>query len=90
MAALEVAMETSIGRWLGLEVGVATAITVVCDIVDGHLLFGIHDCSRRLGATSRERCGEVERRNVAHDRRGTGGVGGGGGCYVREETGRER
>lgn len=43
---LEIAMKTSIGRWLGLVVSIATAIAVVCDIVDGDLLFGIHDCNK--------------------------------------------
>lgn len=46
VATLEVAMETSIGRGLGLEVCIATAVAVVCDIIEGDLLFGIHDCSR--------------------------------------------
>ena len=41
-------METPRGRWLGLKVRIATAITIVCDIVDGKLLFGIHDCNRNL------------------------------------------
>ena len=40
-------METSIGRRLGLEVCIATAVAVVCDIIEGDLLFGIHDCSTR-------------------------------------------
>lgn len=47
VTALEIAMETSIGRWLGLKVGIATAITVVLDVVDGDLLFGIHDGSSK-------------------------------------------
>ncbi len=42
---LEVAFETSIGRWL-LEVCIATTIAVVRDIIDGDLLFGVHDCGK--------------------------------------------
>ena len=41
---LEITMKTSFDRWLGFEVSIATAIAVVCDIVDGDLFFGIHDC----------------------------------------------
>ncbi len=40
---LEIAFETSIGRWLGLEVCIVTTIAVVRDIIDGDLLFGVHD-----------------------------------------------
>ena len=47
VSTLEVALETSGSGWLRLEFGIATAIAVVVDIVDGNLLFGIHDCSRR-------------------------------------------
>ena len=67
VATLEIAMETSSGRWLGLKVSIATAITIVCDIVDGKLLFGIHDCNR----------GSVRRqggKGVCRSRGGGGGV----------------
>ena len=57
-------METPSGRWLGLKVSIATAITIVCDIVDGKLLFGIHDCNsnmvRRQGGGERYAGQEVE------------------------------
>ena len=46
---LEIAMEASISRWLGLEFSVATAIAIVYNIVDRNLLLGIHDSSRRCG-----------------------------------------
>ena len=63
MATLEVAMKTSIGGWFGLEVSVATAITVVCDIIDGHLLFGIHDLQQQ----QRLWC-DVKREEVGRER----------------------
>ena len=43
MATLQIAMETPSGRSLGLKFSIATAITIVGDIVDGKLLFGVHD-----------------------------------------------
>ena len=45
---LEIAMKTSIGWGLSFKVSIATAVAVVRDIIDGKLLFGIHDCSRKM------------------------------------------
>lgn len=86
MTTLQVAMETSIRRWLGLEVSIVTAIAIVGDIVDGNLLFHIHDWEqktlRRPGR--RGEVGRVERRDVAHDRKRRRRRVGRRGCYVRE------
>lgn len=49
MTALQIALQPSRGDWLRGEFGITTAIAVVCHIIDGDLLFGIHDCSRRGG-----------------------------------------
>ena len=43
MATLQIAMETPSGRCLGLKISIATAITIVGALLNGKLLFGIHD-----------------------------------------------
>ena len=48
VATLQIAMETPSGRCLGLKFSIATAITIVGGIVDGKLLFGIHDGGANL------------------------------------------
>lgn len=71
---LEIAMETSIGGGLGLEVCIATAVTVVGDIVDGDLLFGIHDLQQTVvqGQGRRERRGG-SREGMQHTTQGGAG-----------------
>ena len=81
---LQIAMKTSRGRRLGLEVGVTTAIAVVGDIIDGNLFFDVHDCDegcsdvkegRKEGWRRGGDMGEVERRDCStRQKRGAGRV----------------
>ena len=65
VATLQIAMETPSGRSLGLKFSIATAITIVGAIVDGKLLFGIHDWHKNL--VQRRGGREVKGGSVAHD-----------------------
>ena len=58
MATLQIAMETPSGRSLSLKFSIATAITIVGDIVDGEFLFGVHAWHTIFGATSRRERGQ--------------------------------
>ena len=92
MTTFQIAVKTSSSRRLGLEVSIMTAIAVVGDIIDGDLLFGVHDCSR--GCCDVKEGGKEGGWGGGEEECSTRQEGGGGrgreGCYVREAQKQQR